>query len=86
MIAFVLGAAACLLITLAGLPLVLDAMSAWLPGAAAEALAELSALSRFESLRRGVISLPDIAYFLSLIVLGLACAMTLIDARRGGGR
>lgn len=85
-IAFVLGAAACLLITLAGLPLVLDALSAWLPGAAAEALAELSALSRFDSLRRGVLSLPDIAYFLSLIGVGLACAMTLIDARRGGGR
>ncbi|MEQ8403993.1 MAG: ABC transporter permease [Oceanicaulis sp.] len=85
-IAFVLGAAACFLITVAGLPFVLDALSARLPGAAAEALAELSALARFESLRRGVVSLSDVVYFLSLIGLGLGLAMTLIDSRRGGGR
>ena len=85
-IAFVLGTGACFLITVAGLPFVIEALSARLPGAAAEALAELSALARFESLRRGVVSLSDLVYFASLIGLGLAIAMTLIDARRGGGR
>lgn len=85
-IAFVLGAGACFLVTVAGLPFVLDALSAHAPAALAEGLAELSALSRFESLRRGVISLADLVYFLSLIGLGLGLAMALIDARRGGGR
>ena len=85
-IAFVLGVAACFAITAAGLPVVLDALSGALPGAAAEALAELSALARFESLRRGVVSAADLIYFLSLIALGLCTAITLIDARRGGGR
>ncbi|MFW6413428.1 MAG: ABC transporter permease [Oceanicaulis sp.] len=85
-IAFVLGAAACFLITVAGLPFVLDALAQRLPGAAAEALAELSALARFESLRRGVLSLRDVLYFLTLIAFGLSIAMTLIDARRGGGK
>jgi len=85
-IAFVLGAGACFLVTVAGLPFVLEALSAHGPAALAEALAELSALSRFESLRRGVISLSDLVYFLSLIGLGLGLAMALIDARRGGGR
>jgi len=84
-IAFVLGAGACFLITVAGLPFVLDALSARIPGAAAEALAELSALARFESLRRGVISLADLIYFISLIGLGLGVSMSLVDARRGGG-
>lgn len=85
-IAFVLGAGACFLVTVAGLPFVVDALASRLPGAAAEALAELSALARFQSLRRGVVSLSDLIYFLSLIGLGLGLAMTLIDARRGGGR
>lgn len=85
-IAFVLGVAACFLITAAGLPVVLEALAGRLPGAAAEALAELSALARFDSLRRGVMSLSDLIYFISLIGLGLAAAMTLIDSRRGGGR
>jgi len=85
-VAFVLGTGACFLITVAGLPFVLDALAARLSGAFAEALAELSALSRFESLRRGVLSLEDLVYFISLIALALALAITLIDAKRGGAR
>lgn len=85
-IAFVLGAGACFLVSVAGLPFVLEALAAHLPGPLAEAIAELSALSRFESLRRGVISLADLIYFVSLIGLGLGLAMSLIDARRGSGR
>ncbi|WP_429912947.1 ABC transporter permease [Glycocaulis sp.] len=85
-VAFVLAMGVCLILTAAGLPLVLDAVAAHLPGVFAEAMAGLSALSRFDSLRRGVISLADLIYFLSLIATGLALAMALIDTRRGGGR
>lgn len=85
-IAFVLAMGACLVLTAAGLPLVLDAVAARLPGVFADAMAGLSALSRFDSMRRGVISLADLIYFLSLIATGLAIAMALIDTRRGGGR
>lgn len=85
-IAFVLGVGACFIVTVSGAPFVLDALSAHMPGAVAEALADLSALARFDSLRRGVISLADLIYFLSLMGLGLGLAMALIDARRGGGR
>jgi ABC-2 type transport system permease protein len=85
-VAFVLGAAGCVLVTAAGLPMVIDALSDRVPGAAVEAVAELSALARFDSLRRGVMGLPDLIYFFSLIGLGLGAAMLLIDARRGVGR
>ncbi|WP_019960298.1 ABC transporter permease [Woodsholea maritima] len=85
-IAFVLGAGACFLVTITGLPFVFDMLADHLPGASAEALGELSALARFESLRRGVVTLRDVLYFLSLIGLGLTLSVTLIDARRGGGR
>ena len=85
-IAFVLGVGVCFLVTIAGLPFALEALSARLPGALAEALAELSALARFDSLRRGVASLSDFVYFASLIAAGLSAAVVLIEARRGGGR
>ena len=85
-IAFVLGSGACFLVTVTGLPFVFDVLAAHLPGAVAEALGELSALARFESLRRGVLTVQDLVYFLSLIGVGLALSVTLIDARRGGGR
>ncbi|MEO1038942.1 MAG: ABC transporter permease subunit [Pseudomonadota bacterium] len=84
-VAFVLGALACFIITAAGLPLVLDALSAQLP-ALADAIAGLSALSRFDAMRRGVLRLDDLIYFISLIAAGLLIAITLIDARRSGGR
>ncbi len=85
-IAFVLGAAACVLVTVAGLPMVVDALTDQVPAAAVEALAELSALARFDSLRRGVVGLPDLVYFASLIGAGLLAAILLIDGRRGVGR
>ena len=85
-VAFVLGAGACFLVTAAGLPFVLEALDARLPGAAVEALAGLSALSRFDALGRGVIALGDLVYFVSLIALGLGAATLLVDARRTGGR
>jgi ABC-2 type transport system permease protein len=83
-IAFVLGAGACLLVTAAGAPMVADALSARLPSPLAEGLAELSALARFDSLRRGVASARDLIYFLSLSGVGLIVATALVDARRGG--
>lgn len=85
-VAFVLGTGACFLITVAGLPFVLDALATRIPGALAEAIADLSALARFEALRHGVLALPDLIYFMTLIALGLMMAMILISARRGGGR
>jgi len=83
-IAFVLGAGVCLLVTAAGAPMIADALATRLPGPLAEALAELSALARFDSLRRGVAGLRDIVYFASLAGAGLFAAAALVDARRGG--
>jgi len=83
-IAFVLAAGACLLLTAAGAPAVADLLTDRLPGPLAEGLAELSALARFDSLRRGVADLRDLVYFLSVIAAGLTAAACLIGARRGG--
>ena len=66
-VAFILAVVACLLLLLAGFPLVLDVFSAWAPRALVDAIASLSFLTHFESISKGVIDLRDIVYFLLLM-------------------
>jgi len=85
-VAFVLGVAACFVLTMAGLPFVLAAIGNGAPAQISEFVADLSALERYNAFRHGVIGLRDIIYFLGLIVASLASAAVLIAERRGGGR
>jgi ABC-2 type transport system permease protein len=85
-VAFVLGAGSCFLITMAGLPFVLSALGDGAPAALSEFIASLSALERYNAFRHGVIDLRDVSYFLGLILASLASAAVLISERRGGGR
>jgi ABC-2 type transport system permease protein len=85
-VAFVLGTGAAFLLTMAGLPFVLSALGQNAPAAVSEFVAGLSALDHYNAFRHGVIGLPDLAYFLGLIVVSLTIAGVLIAERRGGGR
>ncbi|MAK63962.1 MAG: ABC transporter permease [Maricaulis sp.] len=85
-VAFVLGAGAAFLLTMAGLPFVLAALGENAPAAVSEFVAGLSALDHFNAFRQGVIGLPDLIYFAGLILVSLALAGVLIAERRGGGR
>ena len=66
-VAFILGVVACLVLLLAGFPLVRDIFSAWAPRSLVDAIASLSFLTHFESISKGVIDLRDIVYFVLLI-------------------
>jgi ABC-2 type transport system permease protein len=66
-VAFILSVVACLLLLLAGFPLVLEAFSSWAPQAIVDAIASLSFLTHFDSISKGVIDLRDLIYFLVLI-------------------
>lgn len=66
-IAFILSVTACVLLLLAGFPLVLEVFSAWAPQAIVDGIASLSFLTHFQSISRGVIDLRDLVYFLLLI-------------------
>ncbi len=85
-VAFVLGAGAAFLLTMAGLPFVLAALGENAPAAVSEFVAGLSALDHYNAFRQGVIGLPDLIYFIGLITVSLALAGVLIAERRGGGR
>jgi ABC-2 type transport system permease protein len=81
-IAFVLSAVVSFLLTVAGLPIVLNALSGILPGPLLTTFASLSFLAHFEAIKGGVIDLRDIVFFASLIVSFLSLSAILVDLRR----
>jgi ABC-2 type transport system permease protein len=70
-IAFVLAAVVCLLFTVSGTPLVLNAFSGWAPASVIDTVAGLSMLANFDGISRGVLDAVNIVYFASVIVLFL---------------
>jgi ABC-2 type transport system permease protein len=70
-IAFVLAAVVCLLFTVSGTPLVLNAFSGWAPATVVDIVAGLSMLANFDGISRGVIDAVNLIYFGSVIALFL---------------
>jgi ABC-2 type transport system permease protein len=78
-VAFLLTGVVCLLFVMAGFPLVLNVFESWVSLQVLDAVASLSFLSHFNSISKGVLSLQDILYFLSMIVFWLAVNVVLLD-------
>ena len=77
-VSFILTVVVCLLLILAGFPPVLDFFTGWAPAWLIEAVSSVSFYTHFDSIQRGVIVLPDLVFFLSLIVAPLyACGVIL---------
>lgn len=83
-IAFILALAVCFLFLLAGDPLVQNPLLALGSTRVADALADLSLLTHFRAIARGVLDVGDIAYFVLTIVFWLAANTLVLNARRGG--
>ena len=81
-IAFILCGVVCLLFVLAGYPLVLNSIKTWAPLIVVDSVANLSFLTHFNSISRGIISLRDVLYFCSVQVVWLAATVVVINARR----
>jgi len=81
-IAFVTCAVACFLLLLAGLPPVLDYLRTVAPRGLVEAVAQMSALTHYEALMRGVLDGRDVLYFVSVMVAGLTLNVLLIDWKK----
>lgn len=83
-VAFVVTVVVCFLMLLAGYPLVQDAVQGWAPRAAIEAVAQLSFLTHFQAILRGVLDLRDVLYFLLSILAWLAATVVILDAKKAG--
>ena len=81
-IAFVISVVFCFLFLLSGFPLVLDFFRAWAPQAVVNAVASFSFLTHFESIKKGVIDIRDLIYFVTLICFWLYANVVVIESRK----
>ncbi len=83
-VAFVVGVVVCLLFTVAGSPIVLDAVAGWAPAALVDAVASFSFLTRFTAITDGVIDARDLVYFASLTAVWLFANTVVVEMNKAG--
>jgi ABC-2 type transport system permease protein len=83
-IAFIVAVTLSFLMTVTGSPLVLDAVQGWAPLGLVEAVSSISIVSHFAAITRGVLALPDLVYFASLIGLFLFANLLIVNLRKAG--
>lgn len=81
-IAFVISVVICFLFLLSGFPLVLDFFRGWAPQTVVNAIASFSFLTHFESIKKGVIDIRDLIYFVALISFWLYANVVVIEAKK----
>jgi ABC-2 type transport system permease protein len=67
---------------MSGLDLVQNALRAWTPAFFANAISSMSFLSHFQQIARGVVSLPTLIFFFSMIVFWLFATVIAIDQKK----
>ena len=86
-VGFVISLAMVFLLLIIGFDPVTTAVANWgVPAAIVNGIAGCSLLSHFEALRRGVIDLADVGFYVGVIVFMLAAAKTVTDGRRGASK
>ena len=60
----------------------LDFFQGWAPQALVEVISSLSFLTHFDSIKKGVIDLRDVIYYLAFISFWLYANVVVIDSRK----
>ena len=81
-IAFVVSASVCFLLTVSGSSLVFGFLSSWAPRAVLDTVASFSFLTHFTSVLRGVIDARDLLFYASIIVLFLFANTAIVDLKK----
>ena len=82
-IAFVLAAAICFLFTLGGTNMVLGFASGLLPQSLVDLVASFSFLNHFDQIKKGVIDLRDLIFFVSVMGVFLFANTLVLDLKKG---
>ncbi len=80
--AFILTVVVCLLLLLAGFPLALDLVRALLPQSVVDAVSDLSFLTHFQAITRGLLDLRDVFFFLFSIAAWLVATVLVIEIKK----
>jgi ABC-2 type transport system permease protein len=81
-IAFIVAATICFLMVMSGLELVLGFFRGWAPSFIVDAIASMSFLNHFELVSRGVITLPSLFFYFSIIALFLFANVIVVEQRK----
>jgi ABC-2 type transport system permease protein len=80
-VAFILTGTVCLMLVLAGFPLVLNFFQGWVPAMILDLIAGLSIIAHFMAISKGVLALTDVIYFVSMIGLWLTLTRLVLQAK-----
>jgi ABC-2 type transport system permease protein len=83
-LAFILSVTVCLVFILVGFSMVLNSFDDWLPAIIIDTLAQLSFLTHFDAISRGVIDIRDILFFLVFIASWLIANALTVDMKKSG--
>jgi len=81
-IAFIGAAIVTFVLVTAGIDLVLGALRGWAPFWLTEGVAALSVLNHFQRITQGLLELPTLVFFTSLIVIALIVNTSLVDLKK----
>jgi ABC-2 type transport system permease protein len=81
-IVFVLTVSVCFLFVLLGLPQLLNSLSGVLPQVLVDAIAQLSLLTHFDAISRGVLDLRDVLFYVLFIACWLAATGIVIEQKK----
>ncbi len=81
-IAFVISVVLCFGFILSGFPLVLDFFSSWAPLTIVNAISDMSFLTHFGAIARGVIDLRDLIFFASFIGCWLFANVIIVELKK----
>lgn len=81
-IAFIVAAVVCFLLLMSSVDLVLNLFRGWAPQLVVAAIQSLSFLSHFEDFSKGIISLPALVFYFSLIAFALFANHIIIDQKK----
>jgi ABC-2 type transport system permease protein len=81
-IAFILAAVVCFLLVMSGFDLVLNGVRALAPAFVVSAIQSLSVLGHLEDFTRGLVSLPGLIYFASVIIFALFANKVILDQKK----
>ena len=81
-LAFIGGTTASFLFVMAGFDLVISAVRPWAPAFVIETVRSMSFFSHFQHITDGVLELPSIIFFVSLIVFSLWLNVLVIDVKK----